>query len=168
MDPTLDLHLERKSSSNKERAGERFIISDKKREFGNTVADRQGLSKSQRKRARKNRNYSKVRDEACRTQLELDDLRENKSIEINEVKDRACRKIEGYKGIIVQQKEVIQQLKSESSDHRIARLIQEKSELEVQLDKYARTSRDLSASLVASFSTQLADTRDRSDSEYSC
>ena len=62
MDPTLDLHLERKSSSNKERAGERFIISDKKRKFGNTVANRQGLSRSQRKRARKNRNYSKVRD----------------------------------------------------------------------------------------------------------
>ena len=98
----------------------------------------------------------------------MDDLRENKSIEINEVKDFACRKIDGYKEINFQQKEVIQQLKSESSDHRIARLIQEKSELEVQLDKYARRSRDLSASLVASFSTQLADTRDRSDSEYSC
>ena len=164
----MNPHLERESSINKERAGERISIADKKREFRNTVADQQGLSRSQKKRARKNRNYSKARDTACRTQLELDDLRESNSIEINEVKDRAGRKIEQYKGITVQQKEVIQQLTSESSDHRIARLIQEKSELEVQIDKYARRSRDLSASLVASFSTQLADTKDRSDSEYSC
>jgi hypothetical protein len=113
-------------------------IAEKKRNFSSSFAV---TSATQKRRAQRIRAQNRLKDSACKAQLELDEERERHKCELSEKKEQYSEIVDRYKA---DRASLSTQLDNEK---RIS------ADLKLRLEKFERKSRDLSTGLVKSFLT---------------